>query len=149
MNKLSLFSLLMMFIVIGACSGNHSAKNEAGVETKTAVPDMHTAENALDYPGVYMGTIPAASGPGIKITLTLNKDKSFEMVSDYIDEKDAVFTEKGEYVIDGNIITLNAKNEAPRYLKVEEGQVRMLDADRQVVTGALANDYILKQTRVF
>lgn len=133
----------MALFSLGAC------KQKTAENTQPIVPDMHTAETSLDYPGVYEGVIPAASGPGIKITLTLNKDKTYEMVSDYIGEKNSIFTDKGNYEIDGNIITLNMKDDAPRYLKVEEGRVRMLDADKQVVKGALENDYILKQEKVF
>ena len=140
----TLFGLLCMALFsLGAC------KQKTAENTQPIVPDMHTAETSLDYPGVYEGVIPAASGPGIKITLTLNKDKTYEMVSDYIGEKNSIFTDKGNYEIDGNIITLNMKDDAPRYLKVEEGRVRMLDADKQVVKGALENDYILKQEKVF
>lgn len=140
----TLFGLLCMALFsLGAC------KQKSAENTQPIVPDMHTAETSLDYPGVYAGVIPAASGPGIKITLTLNKDKTYEMVSDYIGEKNSIFTDKGNYEIDGNIITLNMKDDAPRYLKVEEGRVRMLDADKQVVKGALENDYILKQEKVF
>ncbi|MEG0949301.1 MAG: copper resistance protein NlpE [Bacteroidales bacterium] len=140
----TLFGLLCMALFsLGAC------KQKSAENTQPIVPDMHTAETSLDYPGVYEGVIPAASGPGIKITLTLNKDKTYEMVSDYIGEKNSIFTDKGNYEIDGNIITLNMKDDAPRYLKVEEGRVRMLDADKQVVKGALENDYILKQEKVF
>ena len=140
----TLFGLLCMALFsLGAC------KQKSAENPQPIVPDMHTAETSLDYPGVYEGVIPAASGPGIKITLTLNKDKTYEMVSDYIGEKNSIFTDKGNYEIDGNIITLNMKDDAPRYLKVEEGRVRMLDADKQVVKGALENDYILKQEKVF
>lgn len=143
MKKTLLGLVCMALFSLGAC------KQKSAENTQSIVPDMHTAEISLDYLGVYDGVIPAASGPGIKITLTLNKDKTYEMISDYIGEKGSVFTDKGTYEINGNIITLNMKDDAPRYLKVEEGQIRMLDADKQVVKGALENDYILKQEKVF
>lgn len=113
------------------------------------VPDGHTAENALDYWGVYEGTLPAASCPGIKTVLTLNKDNTFDLHSEYIDEKDGVFDEKGTYTLQGNLLTARLKDGQVYYYKVEEGRIRMLNADKEVITGQLAENYILKQTKTF
>lgn len=142
--------MLSFAIVSVACSGQKSnSENGAQAKTDSTAVDMHNAENSLDYAGIYKGTIPAASGPGIKVTLTLNKDMTYTMVSEYMGEKDATFTDTGKYTIDGNIAALERKDQAPLYLKVEEGRVRMLDAEKQVVTGPLENDYILITTETF
>lgn len=118
-------------------------------QTESQVTDPHTAETSLDYAGIYEGTIPCADCPGIKVKLVLNKDKTYQISNDYIDRKDAAYTDKGSYSIDGNYITLNHTGGAPQYMKVEEGQIRMLDAEKQVITGELGSHYILKQTTVF
>ena len=47
--------------MLTACGGNSRQKTTAGV------PDMHNAENALDYQGTYKGVFPAADCPGIEI----------------------------------------------------------------------------------
>lgn len=152
MKTIPLFMMTSLLLGGVACkSGSERTKDGdlANTVATDSVVDMHTAEISLDYPGVYKGTIPAASGPGINITLSLNKNKTFKMISDYIDEKDGVFADSGRYEIDGNIITLIEKDSPDRYLKVEEGKVRMLDADKQVVKGALENNYILTQDSIF
>lgn len=113
------------------------------------VPDMHTAENALDYWGVYEGTLPAASCPGIKTVLTLNRDNTFDLHSEYIGEKDGVFDEKGTYTLKGSLLTARLKDGQIYYYKVEEGRIRLLNADKEAITGDLADNYILKQTKTF
>ena len=119
-----------------SCSGNPKAdatQTDKNKQETAQVPDMHNAETSLDYWGVYEGTLPAASSPGIKTTLTLNKDKTFTLRSEYIDEKDGIFNEGGDIT----------------YYKVEEGQLKMLDQQKQPIRGDLAKFYILKQTKKF
>ena len=136
----------MAIAVLSAC-GN--SKKTDGTATdpvaKEQVADIHTAENSLDYQGIYKGTLPAADCPGIEATLTINQDSTFTLNYIYIDRKDAKFDDKGTYTIDGSILTTKGDDGAITYYKVEEGQVRMLDAEKQPVTGSLAEHYILKK----
>lgn len=97
---------------------------------------------------MYKGVTPAADCPGIETTLTLNTDNTFTLRLVYID-RDTQFDETGNFVLDGNILTLTSRDGTKSYYKVEEGQVRMLNADKQEVTGELADMYILKQEKVF
>lgn len=141
--------LIIAAITLLSCSG-HKQQTEATVTNDTQTvkaPDMHNAENSLDYWGVYEGTLPAADCPGIQTTLTLNKDNTFTLHSEYIDRKDAIFDEKGTYTIEGNIITSKQEDGTTNYYKVEEGQVRMLDMDKQPIDGDMAESYILKRTK--
>jgi hypothetical protein len=47
----------------------------------------------------------------------------------------------------GNLLTLTPENgEGVEYYKVEENRLRRLDADKQPVTGPLAENYVLKKT---
>lgn len=146
--------LIMPFLLTALAGCGHKAKTEAGTVADTVaqtavVPDMHTAENALDYFGVYEGTLPAASCPGIQTVLTLQKDTTFTLHSDYIDEKDAVFDVKGTYTLQGSLLTLKADDGEIYYYKVEEGRLRMLNAAKEPITGPLAENYVLKQTQIF
>ena len=139
-----------MFILaaalLAACGGNTQKKAASGgAETVAEAPDMHTAETSLDYLGVYKGTLPAADCPGIETTLTLAPDGSYALHLKYID-RDSEFDEKGAYKVKGNLLTLTPMDGQPEYYKVEENQVRKLDADKQPVTGALAENYVLKKT---
>lgn len=51
--------------------------------------------------------------------------------------------------VEGNIATLTTKTGEESYYKIEEGRVVMLKADKQPVTGDLAEHYILKQEKVY
>lgn len=135
-----IFMLACACLLIAACNSNKKSTDNTTIVADTEVADMHNAENALDYDGTYTGTFPAADCPGINITLTLNKDKTFTLVSEYIDRKDATFTDKGNYTIEGNLITLQNGTEK-NYYKVGENTLTALDRDKQEITGELAEHH--------
>lgn len=134
-------------LLLVACSGNASRKDSAAAETVQAgaVVDTHNAENALDYCGTYRGTIPAADCPGIELTLTLQADGRFEQTWNYL-EREGIFTERGPYKVEGNLLTLRPDGDGvPLYYKVEENRLRKLDADRKPIEGELAPYYVLQK----
>ena len=106
---------------------------------------MHNAEISLDYEGTYKGVFPAADCPGIETTLTLNADKTFALHQVYIDQKDGTFDEKGTYTVEENLLTLRVEGGETSYYKVEENRLRLLDADKNEITGELAENYILNK----
>ena len=127
--------------MLTACGGNSRQK------TTTGVPDMHNAENALDYQGTYKGVFPAADCPGIEIELTLHNDNTYTMNSSYMDRSEEPIQQTGNYTVKGNLLTLRAKAgiglPAPEYYKVEENRLRRLNAKKQPITGELADQYVL------
>lgn len=138
--------ILAAAITLVACGGNQQKKTVTEEVKADAVKvDMHDAESSLDYQGTYTGIFPAADCPGIDMRLTLKKDGTYSLHMKYL-ERDSEFDEKGAYKVKGNLLTLNPMDGQPEYYKVEENQVRKLDADKQPVTGALAENYVLKKT---
>ena len=134
-------------LLLVACGGNASRKNsaETGTAPAEAVEEMHNAENALDYCGTYRGTIPAADCPGIELTLTLQADGRFEQTWNYL-EREGIFTERGPYKVEGNLLTLRPDGDGvPLYYKVEENRLRKLDASRRPIEGELASYYVLQK----
>ena len=97
--------------------------------------------------GTYQGTLPAASGPGIETTLTLEKNGIYNLKSVYLDEDDGVFDEVGTYYVEDDVITLNSPQVEAVYFKLEDNQVRRLDHRRQQIIGNMADYYILKKTK--
>lgn len=136
--------IMAIAAALTACGGNTQKKAPDDVQTAEVV-DMHNAENALDIAGTYKGTFPAADCPGIEVTLTLDADKSYTEHNKYID-RDSEFTDKGTYAVSENTLTLTPAEGTPSYYKVEENRLRRLDADKQVITGPLAENYILKKS---
>ena len=95
----------------------------------------------------YYDTLPAADCPGIQTTLTLNPDGTYELHMKYID-RDAEFDEKGVFSVKENLLTLTQLDDgSEEYYKVEENRLRMLDAEKQPVTGALAENYVLQKIK--
>ena len=140
--------ILAAALALVACGGNAQRKTAASDSqtTAAAAPDMHTAETSLDYLGVYKGTLPAADCPGIETTLTLAPDGSYALHLKYID-RDSEFDEKGAFTVKENLLTLTpSEGGQPQYYKVEENRLRRLDAEKQPVTGALADNYVLQKT---
>ena len=141
--------ILAAALALVACGGN-APKKKAAAETQTttaAAPDMHTAETSLDYLGTYEGTLPAADCPGIQTTLTLAPDGSYALHLKYID-RDSEFDEKGAFTVKENLLTLSpSEGGQPQYYKVEENRLRRLDAEKQPVTGALADNYVLQKIK--
>ena len=128
-------------------AGSVARTNSAGTGAvpAAAVVEMHNAENALDYCGTYRGTIPAADCPGIELTLTLQADGRFEQTWNYL-EREGIFTERGPYKVEGNLLTLRPDGDGvPLYYKVEENRLRKLDASRRPIEGELASYYVLQK----
>ena len=61
----SIYCILISLIMLSC----NSTKN-----TKQQVPDEHNSQNALDWNGIYRGTLPGADCEGILTTITLQKD---------------------------------------------------------------------------
>lgn len=136
-------SLLIFVAALAAvaCGGN-APKKAAVAETQVA-PDMHTAETSLDYLGTYEGTLPAADCPGIRTTLTLKPDGTYDLHMEYID-RNAGFDETGVFTVRENLLTLTLLDDGSEaYYKVEENRLRMLDAEKQPAAGPSAEKYVL------
>lgn len=119
------------------------------VDTTGPVPDHHTAATALDYEGIYEGTVPCASCEGIEVTLVLNEDNTFTLKEVYKGGKEGgTFNSKGAYTVDGNIAKLQfAGKDADRNMAfhVGENQLFMLDANGKKAEGDLAKNYTLSK----
>lgn len=137
--------LLVTAALLASCSGQKKEQTATEQQNETTVqaPDMHNAENALDYQGTYKGTIPAADCPGINVTLTLGNDGTFEEIYEYI-ERDT-FSSKGTYTVKVNTLTTVSETNDTTYYKVEENRLRMLDREQNLIGGELADKYILNK----
>lgn len=142
--KKKLFMFVCSCALLTACSNSEKKNGEADAAS-VEVADMHNAEISLDYEGTYKGVFPAADCPGIETTLTLNADKTFALHQVYIDQKDGTFDEKGTYTVEGDLLTLQVEGGEISYYKVEENRLRLLDADKNEITGELAENYILNK----
>jgi uncharacterized lipoprotein NlpE involved in copper resistance len=96
--------------------------------------------------GVYTGTIPSASGPGIDVRLKFNDDQNFELNYKYPDRPGSPFNWTGSFKWDdeGEIITLNITDAPPHY-RVVPNRLIQLDMNGKRISGKLADSYVLKK----
>jgi uncharacterized lipoprotein NlpE involved in copper resistance len=108
--------------------------------------NTHNSRNSLNWEGVYSGTIPSASGPGIAVRLTLNQDQSFELRYEYLDRSGSPFVSTGSFQWNetGSIIILDISN-APPYYMVVENKLIQLDMSGALISGNLADNYVLNK----
>lgn len=59
----SLIPVTAALLLLAACGQRNASRQTAQTAAQTAAPDMHDAENALDYQGTYTGVFPAADVP--------------------------------------------------------------------------------------
>lgn len=112
----------------------------------TTVVEMHNSNNSLDWQGTYKGTTPCADCEGIATEMTLNNDLTFVLKTKYLGKGDGkVFEEKGTFAWDksGSTITLNNLKGKPNQYKVGENRLIQLDMKGKIITGALAEKYVL------
>ena len=147
MHMKSLIPIAAALLLLAACGHRNAPKQSASIGTETTVPDMHNAENALDYQGTYTGVFPAADAPGIAVTLTLGPDGRYTEVNRYCERPDE-FTVYGNYTVNGNTLSLlpDSPQAEPAYYKVGENRLWRLDSHRQPITGPFADQYTLTKS---
>ncbi len=140
-------TLLTLIFSVSCKSDKNETTEESVVETAEPEPkpDMHTSQNSLDWKGTYIGTLPCADCEGIKTTIRLNEDMSYDAVMEYLGKEAGVFETRGYYKWedDGQNILLSDDNET-KY-KVGENKLIQLDKSDQIITGELADMYVLKK----
>lgn len=132
--------MIRIFVLLSALFALASCTNRKTVSSATEAAT--TAADQAIY-GIYTGTLPAADGPGIAVTLTLFDDGNYTRRSEYL-ERDAVFDEKGRFVIEQELLTLYPdQGEADDCYRIENNRLRLLDSEQQPITGKLAEYYVL------
>lgn len=111
-------------------------------DTVKSPDSAHHSQNSLDWNGTYEAIVPCADCPGIKSTLTLNKDKTFNITEEYID-RNSKNNDKGTFEWDasGSVITLNGKSAKYKY-KVGENKLFQLDMDGKEIDGPNKDLYV-------
>lgn len=155
-SRLLPLALLSTLFIFQACDGPSNGKS--GEETSArgvqqAQPAMsadgHNSMNALDWDGVYTGTVPCADCEGIKTMIQLNKDKTYVVKTKYLGESEEVYTSTGNFTWNeaGSKITLEAagKDGRTQMYQVGENVLFHLDNDGNRITGDLASNYMLQK----
>jgi uncharacterized lipoprotein NlpE involved in copper resistance len=108
--------------------------------------DEHNSRNSLDWNGIYHGTLPCADCEGIHTIIELNQDNTYKLTQEYLN-KNTKTEETGNFnwSNDGGTISFKTKDNSKFSYKVGEGRLIQLDQEGKEITGALAENYILKK----
>lgn len=168
--KAILFTVLFPFLVYSSC--NRSENLQDSTKLKKIKEDnallvnfdvIHTAQNSLDWEGVYQGVTPCADCEGIFTTLVIQSIKTdtvayyYELRQQYLGKSEVYFYEKGSFTWQGNgskiELNANAKNDktkgssnSPRFYKVVENAVVMLNyKGDEIKNSSFAEKYRLQK----
>ncbi|WP_226391126.1 copper resistance protein NlpE [Penaeicola halotolerans] len=144
-NKFILSIVGLFSLALSSCEQKPNNSTETISETFV---EEHTAQNSLDWSGTYEGTLPCADCEGILTKLTLQQDGNYSLITEYLGKESGLLdTLNGTFTWDGNVVKLEgiSQNTISGRYKVEENRVRHLDMEGNVITGELADNYILKK----
>ena len=144
------FNLLLVATAIitsmSGCTGSQKRTTQQEKESATMATTTVNTKNKNFY-GTYEGTLTCADCSGIRTTLKINSDTTYELRSEYLGRKDGVFEESGIYNIVGeNIIELVTPSSGEKtFYKILDGSVALSDSLGTLNGSELAEHYILKR----
>jgi len=123
-----------------------SLTSNAGTVTTPAADAAHNSENSLDWPGDYSGTLPCGDCKGIKMDITINKDKTYSLSVQALGKEDKPRIFKGTFYWDTakNVITLDAEGDHLKF-RVQEGCLTKLDKFGDPEQGGPVSAYTLSK----
>lgn len=135
---------IMLVLAVMLMAGCSASKQTDSVDTE------HTAQNSLDWAGVYEGVLPCADCEGIKTTLTLTYDGKFKLEEAYEDGNLTYIPQAmtGNIVWDKSRPVIHlSQNDEQRIYFVGEGYVKAYDIEGNPIESEL--NYTLNQIQVF
>ncbi|MEA1786251.1 copper resistance protein NlpE N-terminal domain-containing protein [Arenibacter sp. GZD96] len=126
--------------------GTQETTEYPSTENKIPTP-ADNSQNALDWDGIYKGTLPCADCEGIATVLILNKNGSYTHKTKYMGKGDDAVENTGKFSWNtaGSEIQLLGYESVNTQFKVGENQLFMLDQDGQSIVGDLADQYVLRK----
>jgi copper homeostasis protein (lipoprotein) len=137
MHRLTLFIVILFIILMMVSCGSKTGNTVQALK----YPD-HSSVNALDWNGVYKGTLPCADCEGIETHVTLTPDNTYTLKRIYLRKENDIRESSGTFTwnSDGNRIMFDGNN---GWYQVTENRLIHLDKSGNRVTGPLAEKYIL------
>lgn len=145
---MKLTALFFCFATLSLTACNQTQKSDQHIGTDSSTPEtsivdtVHTSQKSLDWAGSYEATIPCADCEGIKTNITLKKDNTFAITSEYIN-KNTKIEDAGKIMWhdNGSVVHLTGK-ETNMKLKVGENRLIGLDQEGHEIDGPNAHLYV-------
>lgn len=131
--------LVLSLFMISSCNSSE------GTEAEESQNPAEEVASPASFSGVFTGTTPCADCPGIYTVTEFTADSNYYESLSYI-ERDNNFLDSGKWQLNDSVITVTfpGKNDQDRYFKItSDSTIRMLDADKNIITGDLEQYYIL------
>lgn len=95
--------------------------------------------------GTYSGSLPCGDCEGIKTALSLKRDDTFVLNTEYLGKNTTDIQVVGTYSYDdqSNIITLENAADGPSIFLYENGDIWILDQNANRIEGEYSNRYLL------
>ena len=143
--KKNIFGVVATLLLLNFISCGTTSRGSGDSPETTS----HSSRDSLDWAGIYTGVIPSAGGMGINVKFTLNTDETYTVEYQYIGKSDEIFPRTGTFTWnpEGDTIILDSINtdDFPSYYKLGENILIQLDLEGNIITGELADHYILKK----
>ena len=145
------FKRVLPFFLLGA---SIAVTNPVLAETnETTDKAAHHGHEKRDWPGIYNGFLPCADCMGVKMSLALNKNGSYVLITQNVGKSPRDFVEKGKYAWDEQSSTLvltprKGKSKKIHQYAVDENSLIQLDDNGNRYTGKEADRYILRRNDV-
>lgn len=137
----------VVLFMFSACTQAERAENDSRTDSgfENLDIDMHTSRISLDYHGTYTGILPCADCEGIQTKISLFEDGTYQLRQLYPGiGKDRIFESDGKFDwIDSGSTIILLSEEPPNIYRVGENHLRKLDIEARLITGELADYYIL------
>lgn len=144
-----LFPAVLLFAACGSPTPDTQEAPPPAPGSDAVVADTaHNSRNALDWPGTYTGTLPCADCEGIRTTVTLRDDGTFDRELVYLGKSDKPFLQTGQFSWNaaGSAVTLVPDDGTAQMYQVGENQLFHLDQAGNRISGDLAAQYVLRQS---
>lgn len=150
MRKKILLFFILAHVVFSSCNQNPVSSDEQNTD-EHAHDHSHNSQHALDWKGVYRGTLPCIDCDGIETTITLNEDFSYRYEEKFLGKPDAEIKVKSgifSWTSDGNAVQLQGLIRGADLFSVGENALTQLDANGNKIVGEQASQYVLKKSDV-
>lgn len=150
---LFIFSLILFAACsseVGEKSGDTFSKEndlKEEVAEDAVATDGHSSRDAVDWEGTYSGITPCADCEGIETTITLKRDGKYSRRLVYQGKSKTPLMSMGKYEWNeaGSVVTLLSPAGEDQMYKVGENRLIHLDKQGKMISGDLADKYVLEK----
>jgi heat shock protein HslJ/uncharacterized lipoprotein NlpE involved in copper resistance len=139
--------ILPLCILFSACEQVATTGAPEKETVASEVDAAHPDRTALDWSGVYRGTLPCADCEGIATEIILKEGDTFMMRQRYLGKSDSVVVNAGSVTWhpSEHAITLTTGDDEQMNFAIETGALSLLDEDGEKIAGTLSENYVLRR----